>query len=306
METELIGQSESITILNQTLQDPPHLFFTGGYGCGKTTIMNNFLKAYYNKYNIVNPGPEWILWLSSDQDRGIHCVRQSVAEFVRHAPSANKEIYRWIICDDADSLPIISQQALRRPMETHKHITRFIFCSRYTSDLIQPLRSRCLHIELEVISPLELLSHFKAQLTMNHLEFDPQAIMTLLNLCQTPTDLRRIIALLGTQYTDPIKITPDQILDTFGSPSYSLCISLIRNFLKDNYEECIDIFFKIWKTGISYEDFLNELNSTLRQLGYLPSKKSQQLHELILKGWMYFAQGKTHSLDMLRLLFPQN
>jgi hypothetical protein len=25
-----------------------------------------------------------------------------------------------------------------------------------------------------------------------------------------------------------------------------------------------------------------------------------------LKGWMYFAQGKTHSLDMLRLLFQEN
>ena len=57
------------------------------------------------------------------------------------------------------------------------------------------------------------------------------------------------------------------------------------------------------KTGISYEDFLNEMNISLRQIGQLSPQKSQRLHELILKGWMYFAQGKTHSLDMLRLLF---
>ena len=38
METGLIGQNESIRILNETLKDPPHLFFTGGYGCGKTTF----------------------------------------------------------------------------------------------------------------------------------------------------------------------------------------------------------------------------------------------------------------------------
>jgi hypothetical protein len=82
-------------------------------------------------------------------------------------------------------------------------------------------------------------------------------------------------------------------------------VSLLNSYLRDEIDKCIEIFFKIWKTGISYEDFLNELNITLRQIGQLPPKKSQALHELILKGWMYFAQGKTHSLDMLRLLFVE-
>lgn len=302
METDIIGQGESLRILNEVLKDPPHLFFTGGYGCGKTSIMSSFLKAYYMQFGIKNPGPEWVLHLSSDQDRGIHCVRQSVAEFVMHAPE-KPGIYRWIICDDADSLPIISQQALRRPMETHKHITRFIFCSRHASDLIQPLKSRCLHMELDTISPIELLHHFIKSTEQYHLTFQPQALMLLLSLTQTPTDLKRLVILLGTRYENEISM--DDILDLIGSPSFNLCIFLLRTYLREDYEQCIDVFFKIWKTGISYEDFLNELNSTLRQIGQLPTKKSQELHELILKGWMYFAQGKTHSLDMLRLLFPE-
>jgi DNA polymerase III delta prime subunit len=305
METPLVGQAEGLRILNETLADPPHLFITGGYGCGKTTLMNCFLSAYYKQYGIVNPGPEWVLWLSSDQDRGIHCVRQSVAEFVRHAPE-KEGIYRWIICDDADSLPIISQQALRRPMETHNHITRFVFCSRHSSDLIQPLRSRCLNIELETVSPIDLLSHFLVSCKQTQLTFPMESLLILLHISQTPTDLKRVILLLGTAFPEPTVITEQAILDLFGSPSYSLCLALIRSFLKGNTVECIDLFFKIWKTGISYEDFLNEMNVTLKQIGQLPPQKSQVLHELILKGWMYFAQGKTHSLDMLRLLFPEN
>jgi DNA polymerase III gamma/tau subunit len=302
METDLIGQEESLRILNEVLKDPPHLFFTGGYGCGKTSIMNAFLKAYYKQFGITNPGPEWVLNLSSDQDRGIHCVRQSVAEFVMHAPE-KPGIYRWILCDDADSLPIISQQALRRPMETHKHITRFIFCSRHASDLIQPLRSRCLHLELDTISPMNLLTHFTKSTGQHHLTFQTQALMLLLSLTQTPTDLKRLVILLGTRYKREVSM--DDILELVGSPSFSLCLLLLRTYLRGDHEQCISIFFRIWKTGISYEDFLNELNTTLRQIGQLPTKKSQDLHELILKGWMYFAQGKTHSLDMLRLLFPE-
>jgi DNA polymerase III gamma/tau subunit len=305
MDPGLIGQEESLRILNETLKDPPHLFFTGGYGCGKTTLMNCFLKAYYAQFNIKNPGPEWILNLSSDQDRGIHCVRQSVAEFVRHAP-AKEGIYRWILCDDSDSLPMISQQALRRPMETHNHITRFIFCSRYSGDLIPPLKSRCLHIELETISPFELFNHFIEITGQTHIQLSPSANLIFLSLSQTPTEMKRMIILLGTKYPETTLITTDQILEIFGSPSFSLCVSLLHSYLRDDIHTSIQTFFKIWKTGISYEDFLNEMNITLRQIGQLSPQKSQRLHELILKGWMYFAQGKTHSLDMLRLLFQEN
>ena len=304
METDLIGQEESLRILQETLKDPPHLFFTGGYGCGKTTIMKAFLKAYYAQFGISNPGPEWVLNLSSDQDRGIHCVRQSVAEFVRHAPE-KEGIYRWILCDDSDSLPMISQQALRRPMETHNHITRFIFCSRYASDLIPPLRSRCLHIELDAISPFHLFNHFIKSYKQEHIQLSPSSTLLFLTLSQTPTEMKRMILLLGTKYPEKTIITSEHILELFGSPSFSLCVSLLNSYLRDEIDQCIDFFFKIWKTGISYEDFLNELNITLRQIGQLPPKKSQALHELILKGWMYFAQGKTHSLDMLRLLFNE-
>jgi GTPase SAR1 family protein len=301
MDTGLIGQDESHRILEETLKDPPHLFLTGGYGCGKTTLMKAFLKSYYAQFNIINPGPEWVLNLSSDQDRGIHCVRQSVAEFVRHAPE-KEGIYRWILCDDSDSLPMISQQALRRPMETHNHITRFIFCSRYLSDLIPPLRSRCLHLELETISPFHMFAHFSKQYNYN-INLAPQANALFLSLSQTPTEMKRMILILGTKYPESTVITPEQLLELFGSPSFSLCVSLLRYYLKGQHQECVDTFFKIWKTGISYEDFLNEMNITLRQIGHLSPQKSQRLHELILKGWIYFAQGKTHSLDMLRLLF---
>lgn len=306
MELDLIGQEEHISVLNKILKDPPHLFISGGYGCGKTTIMNAFLKAYYKQYSIENPSSEWILNLSSDQDRGIHCVRQSVAEFVRHAPK-KQGIYRWILCDDADSLPIISQQALRRPMETHNHITRFIFCSRYTSDLITPLRSRCLHIELDSVNPIELLTHFKkAGEPKTKLEFPQEIVMNLISLTQTPTELKRMIFILLAKYEGQhIQIPLSDIYLLFGSQSLSLCSELLTSYLSKNYEKCLHTFFKIWITGISYEDFLNEMNITLRQLGLVNPKHSQAIHQLILRGWIYFAQGKTHSFDILRLLFNE-
>lgn len=305
-ESSLVGQEDCVALFNQVLPDPPHLFLSGGYGCGKTTILNEFLKAYYKPHGISPGDPEWTLWLSSEQDRGIHCVRQSVAEFVRHT-AARPGVYRWIIVDDADSLPMISQQALRRPMETHSHITRFLFISRHSSDLIQPLKSRCLHIEMETISPLVLVDHFCAKAGYPNLRVEPAAIAMFMSIAQTPTEIKNISQILcrvfGTIREEGAPITSNELLSLFASPSFSLCLELLRAYVRKEEAKMITLFLEIWNTGISYEDFLHELTSSVLQMGVLPPAINQQIHQLILKGWIYFAQGKTHTLDLMRLFF---
>jgi DNA polymerase III gamma/tau subunit len=304
--TQLIGQDDPIGTLNHVLKDPPHLFLSGAYGIGKTTLINDFIKAYYAQYGISHTNPEWVLWLSSEQDRGIHCVRQSVAEFVRHS-SAKEGVYRFIVIDDADSLPIISQQAIRRPMETHVHTTRFLFASRYISDLIKPLKSRCLHIELEILSPMVLITHFCGLNGFPGVTLDPMAIRSFMSLAHTPTEIKNACGILcsikkegGTPFTT---ITSQDVIQLFASPSFSLCLEILHAYVRGNRERIVELFLEIWTTGISYEDFLHELTSSVGQMGILSPAMNQMIHQLILKGWILFAQGKTHTLDLMRLFF---
>jgi DNA polymerase III gamma/tau subunit len=300
-KTKLIGQKYIEDIFTKILNedDIPHIFISGINGCGKTTILKEFVKAYYNKYKIKNTN-EWIMNLSSEKDRGIHCVRQNVTEFVHHK-SAKEGIYRWILIDDADSLPMISQQALRSPMETHKHTTRFFFCSRYSSDLIPPIRSRCLHIEIETISPYDLIDHFlKEQQTRQ--EFSQESYSFLMSLTQSPSQIKSIIQLLSSYYKDKDVINVADINYLFGSPNYSFSLDILRAYIKNDEEKLFLLFFKIWTTGISYEDFLQDLNIYSKQLGILQPKVYQMIHYFIMKGWIQFAQGKTQSFDILRLL----
>lgn len=307
ISTQLIGQSHVINILNHVLKDPPHIFISGAYGNGKTTLINEFIKTYYSQHGVNHNDPEWVLWLSSEQDRGIHCVRQSVAEFVRHS-SAKEGVYRFIVIDDADSLPIISQQALRRPMETHVHTTRFLFASRYISDLIKPLKSRCLHVELESISPIILVNHFCTIFGFPEMKMEEKAIQVFMSLAQTPTEIKNICSILCTVkkskgLANYQTITYTDIIQLFTSPSFSLCLEILNAYVKHENERIIELFLEIWTTGISYEDFLHELTSSVGQMGILSPAVNQAIHQLILKGWISFAQGKTHILDLMRLFF---
>jgi DNA polymerase III delta prime subunit len=300
-KTKLIGQEHIGEIFNKILQENniPHIFITAPYGSGKTTLLKEFISTYYKINNIKNTS-EYILNLSSEKDRGIICIRKNVTEFVHHS-SEKPGIYRWILIDDADSLPIISQQALRRPMETHAHTTRFFFCSRYPSDLIPPLKSRCLHLEIETISTIDYVHYYY---NTNNLKFniDSVGISFLISLAHSPSQMESMLKILHVYYLNKETITVSDINLLFGSPSYSFTLDIINAFVKKRNHELIQLFFKIWSTGISYEDFLYELNTNIKQIGILKPKTSQKLYKMIMKGWIQYAQGKTHSFDMLRLI----
>lgn len=296
MERSLIGQDSVYTILDSVLKDPPHIFLTGPFGYGKTSLALSFLKEYYKQYNIDHTDPEWVLNLSSDSDRGIHRVREGVAEFVRHSV-CRPGIYRWILCDDSDTLPVVSQQALRRPMETHAHTTRFLFCSRHVGDLIAPLRSRCLHVEIESVSLQEIYSVYSKSLNIPHpLSKKTEDFLMIVSL--SPRHLLQYlqcIMALGKDFNE------DKFTQLFSGISDERIRLLITSFLRQDKDKTLHLLLDIWNAGISYEDFLTDLFRCSKSMGFLPPKQDQILHELMIQGWIYYTHGRTNVLDILSL-----
>ena len=296
MERELIGQDSIYSTLDSVLKDPPHLFLTGSFGYGKTSLALAFLNAYFKQFNLSKDDPDWVLSLSSDSDRGIHRVREGVAEFVRHS-SSKPGIYRWILCDDSDTLPIVSQQALRRPMETHAHTTRFLFCSRHVSDLIAPLRSRCLHIEIETVSLHDLFSIFQQRLQIQK-PISDKTENFLLIISLSPRHLlqyMKCIVAMGDNFNE------DEFCTLFSGASDDRIRNFIISILRHDKKKSLSLLFDIWNSGISYEDFLTELFRCSKTMGLLPPKLDQQLHELMIQGWIYYTHGRTHLIDVLSL-----
>jgi len=296
MERDLVGQDSIYQTLDTVLKDPPHLFFTGSFGYGKTSIALAFLRSYFKQFGIDSTDPEWVLSLSSDSDRGIHRVREGVAEFVRHS-SSKPGIYRWILCDDSDTLPIVSQQALRRPMETHAHTTRFLFCSRHVGDLIAPLRSRCLHIEIETVSLHDVFDVFNKKLSIQR-NLSSKTEKFLMVISPSPRHLLqylKCIVALGDKFDE------DFFYRLFSGASDDRIRSLVIAFLKREKQKALQLLFDIWNSGISYEDFLTELFRCSKSLGFLPPKQDQILHELMIQGWIYYTHGRTHLIDILAL-----
>ena len=131
---------------------------------------------------------------------------------------------------------------------------------------------------------------------------EPYGLTYLLSLAQSPSQIESMLKIICSYYSSKEKITLQDINILFGSPSYSTSLEIIDAFIKKDNNLLVQLFFKIWSTGISYEDFLYELNINIKQIGILRPKTSQKLYRMIMKGWIQFAQGKTHSFDKLRLM----
>lgn len=118
----------------------PHLIFSGPPGIGKTSAAHVFVKSLFPPEML----SECVLELNASEERGIRTVRGKIKRFVSGAIQLNNLPVRSIvILDEADSLTLDSQYALRRVMEDSSKTSRFILICNYINRIIPPLISRC-------------------------------------------------------------------------------------------------------------------------------------------------------------------
>ena len=135
---DVVGHEPITERLKQYIsqQDLPHLLFAGPAGTGKTTSAIAVAKEIY--------GDDWrenFLELNASDQRGIDVVRDRIKSFAR--ASFGGYDHRIIFLDEADALTSDAQSALRRTMEQFSDNTRFILSCNYSSQIIDPIQSRC-------------------------------------------------------------------------------------------------------------------------------------------------------------------
>lgn len=116
-----------------------------------------------------------------------------------------------IILDEADSMTVDAQAALRRTIEVYSTQTRFCIICNYVSKIISPLSSRCLKFRFTPITPASQLTRLTSILATESVPHSPSCLPTLISL--TNGDLRKSIMLLQSaskSYTGT-ELTTDDI-----------------------------------------------------------------------------------------------
>jgi DNA polymerase III delta prime subunit len=295
METSIVSQDEAKMICQQALHRPIHLFFFGFHGLGKTTMAFDFFDSYAKLHGIEPRDPDFFLLLTADQDRGIHTIRAKLADFVRGSVK-KPGVIRWVLIDDADTLPEVSQQALRRPMEQYAHLTCFLFIANSSECLIHALQSRCQPVRFIPVSIMQNIDIFLDRLKY---KIKDESVRSWLGAAalSSVAEFNRMAEVL--QWISPENPTVQDAKEICSTHDYDKIIPLVRAVCFYDPENLYEYLGYLWQNGMSFEDILHAVQQTADLYFVLPSEAQERLYRFLVTGWSYHAQSRCSFLDLL-------
>ena len=139
-------------------------------GSGKTTVALSLCKQL--GYDV--------LFLNASLDNSIDDIRNTIIGFCSSVSLDSNP--KCVLLDESDAMSQAGQAALRGVMEQFSNVS-FILTCNYAQKLIEPIRSRCAHIEFKINDDerKELLKEYLKRvffiLTAEGVEFDKKAVI---------------------------------------------------------------------------------------------------------------------------------
>jgi replication-associated recombination protein RarA len=304
---KLVGQESVWSQCIKLLETPCHIYLTGQPGSGKSTLARELLQHYAKAHG--RPlADQWgevtteeCLLLGPDQDRGIQTIRGYVSLFIRQKGIDDK-IYRWVVIDDVDTFPQISQQALRRPMEAYSHITRFLFIGSSFEDLIPALRSRCIHLTMNTVNPTMYQDELMTAVSCTGLTDDMWAwVISITN--SNISELIRLLGLIRDVVAAGNPLTLRLIQTLCSAPFYMDFFPLMNALGKKDIVAATNALISIWRRGYTFEDILESLQTMHALFGRNGLDNNVTVHVFLINAWTAYCKGNTSVLALQNILW---
>lgn len=295
----VLGQPHVVRYLRDHITAPQHMMFFGPSGVGKSMTARGFFTEYLTAAGV--PAEEqatYVMECRSVDDRGIATVRGKLAEFA-HRVRRHRGVCAWVWFDDADSVPLVSQQALRRVLETCELHVRFVFCAAGPETFIEPLQSRCVVLQF---LPVDITAHGGALCAAHapELRLDTSAERWLYTMSLGNVRLFvRYLQMLRAAGAGAVDAALAQTV--VNAPPVRKLRSLAEASLARDRLGVTAVLLDLWSTGYSFEDVVALLEVVCRTYSFFTPEETQRLYLACGEGHVAMIANRTRLLDAVAL-----
>jgi len=187
-----------------------------------------------------------VLELNASDERGISIVRNKIKHFATLAVGTATEKgypnppFKIIILDEADTVTPDAQAALRRVIEEHSKITRFILICNYVTRIIEPVASRCAKFRFQPLPPKSMINRLRDISKAEQCNFedgvDEPVLDEILNL--SGGDMRRAVTMLQSAQALSMggAIKKESIAEMAGLPPDHVIQPLIQSLSSKSFD----------------------------------------------------------------------
>jgi len=270
---QLIGQDIiAETIYNSIKSDKSAnaYLFTGIRGVGKTTIarivakslncekgINNLCKEKFCTHceSITNSNHLDVLEMDAASKTGVDDVRDLI-EFSRYGPTYAK--YKIFIIDEVHMLSKQAFNALLKTLEEPPDYLKFIFATTEIKKIPVTVVSRCQRYDLSRVKSDQLFQFIKKIKDKENGKASDDALKLIVKISEG--SVRDALSLLdrGLMSNSGKELDLKNAQKIYGYFDKSSLITLFENILEGNEDQVIEIYRKIYDSGIEPKTFLND------------------------------------------------
>ncbi len=252
----------------------PHLLLFGSSGTGKTSAIFACIQELKRKGYYVSK-----LELNASDNRGINIVRKKIKEFAGTYTLFNNGL-KLIILDEADSMTIVAQFALRRIIEKYSDNVRFCIICNYINKIIPALQSRCIKLRFGILNNVHIKKKISDICDKEHLNISRKSLDIITKMSNG--DMRRAINILQSisiYYNNSNNIKRKNIRSCLGYATLSKLNKIYDILINIEYDQHIK-YMKIKKIidneGILFGELIKFINKN-----FINNKKDIQKKNLI-------------------------
>ena len=240
--------NDIVNILNTMISmNNLNILFIGDSGSGKTSLIYAAIREYYGNIQYTDD----ILVINSLKEQGIQYYRTEVKTFcqTRCSIPGKKKI---VVLDDIDNINEQSQQVFRNCIDKYSNSVHFISSCSNIQKIIDSLQSRMIIVKLKPLTTQNLHNILQKIKVLENITLDDKTEQFVLTVANG--SIRILLNYLEKFKILDEPITYDLVNNICTNISFAIFEDYTNHVLKQNLNDAVDIFYKLFDKGYSVMD----------------------------------------------------